>query len=235
MTELLHMKDCYIREFQAKVVRAGDGFVVLDRTAFYPEGGGQESDTGFLVVNGEKIRVLKVEKKGEVVHRVESVILEGSFVEGFVDWDQRYARMRMHTAQHLVSWVAMQLFGVTTVGNQIHEESSRIDFYPIDFSEEDLKRLADQSNKIIDRGLAVKIYELPREEALKRVDQKRCDLSRLPPSVLTLRMVEIDGLDFCPCAGTHVKSLGELGKVEILEKINKGKDKQRIVYRLVKD
>lgn len=227
------MKDCYIREFQAKVVRAGDGFVVLDKTAFYPEGGGQESDTGFLVVNGEKIRVIKVDKKGEVVHRVEKTIPEGSVVHGFIDWDKRYARMRMHTAQHLVSWVAMRLFGVSTVGNQIHEESSRIDFFPVDFSEEDLKKLADESNKIIERGLAVKIYELPKQEALERVDQKRCDLSRLPSSVLTLRTVEIDGLDFCPCAGTHVKSLSELGKVEVLEKINKGKDKQRIVYRLV--
>lgn len=227
------MKDCYMRKFDATVVRVGGDFVVLDRTAFYPEGGGQESDTGFLIWNGEKILVQKVEKRGDVIHHVDKPIPEGSLVHGIIEWNRRYARMRMHTAQHLVSWVAMQLFGVTTVGNQIHEDKSRIDFHPADFSDDDLKRLAEESNKIIERNLAVRIYELPREKALKRVDQKRCDLSRLPPSVLTLRMVEIDGLDVCPCAGTHVKSLGELGKVEILEKINKGKDKQRIVYHLV--
>lgn len=233
MTELLHMKDCYLNEFSAKVIRTGDDFVVLDRTAFYPEGGGQESDTGYLEFEGKQIPVLKVEKKGEVVHRVEKVPSVGSEVRGYIDWDKRYARMRMHTAQHLVSWIAMKLFGVTTVGNQIHGDKSRIDFYPAHFSEEDLKKLEEESNNLTDKGLEVKIYELPREEALEKVDQKRCDLSRLPSSVKKLRIVEIDGIDFCPCAGTHVKNLKELGKIKILEKINKGKNKQRIVYELV--
>jgi len=227
------MKDCYLKEFSAKVVKTGEGFVVLDKTAFYPEGGGQESDSGYLEWNGEKIRVVKVEKKGDVIHRVEKTPPIGSEVRGCIDWDKRYARMRMHTAQHLVSYVAMKLFDVTTVGNQIHEEKSRIDFHPANFSEENLKKIENESNKIIESRLEVKIYELPRSEALERVDQKRCDLSRLPSSVKELRMVEISGIDVCPCAGTHVKSLGELGKIRILEKINKGKDKQRIVYHLV--
>lgn len=233
MTELLHMKDCYLHEFKATVIRTGDGFVVMDRTAFYPEGGGQESDTGYLEWDGEKIKVIKVEKKGDVVHRVEKVPPVGSEVRGYVDWTKRYSRMKMHTAQHLVSWVAMKLFNVSTVGNQIHGEKSRIDFYPANFSEEDLGRIEKESNKVIERGLEVKIYELPREEALKRVDAKRCDLSRLPASVKKLRIVEIEGLDVCPCAGTHVRNLSELGKVRILEKINKGKSKQRIIYTLV--
>jgi len=227
------MKDCYLREFDAKVIGVGEDFIVLDKTAFYPEGGGQESDTGYLESDGEKTRVTKVEKKGEVVHRVERAIPEGSVVRGIIDWDRRYARMRMHTAQHLVSWVAMKLFNVTTVGNQIHGEKSRIDFYPADFSEEDLKCIEEESNKLVEKELEVKIYELPREEALEKVDQRRCDLSRLPASVKKLRIVEINGIDVCPCAGTHVKNLKELGKIKILEKINKGKDKQRIVYQLV--
>ncbi|MCK4634612.1 MAG: alanyl-tRNA editing protein [Candidatus Aenigmarchaeota archaeon] len=233
MTELLHMKDCYLKEFNANVIRTGDDFVVLDRTAFYPEGGGQESDTGYLEFNGQKSVVTKVEKKGDVVHRVEKVPSVGTEVKGYIDWDKRYARMRMHTAQHLVSWVAMKLFGLTTVGNQIHGDKSRIDFYPAHFSEEDLKKLEEESNNFTDKGLEVRIYELPREEALKKVDQKRCDLSRLPSSVKKLRIVEINGIDLCPCAGTHVKNLKELGKIRILEKINKGKNKQRIVYELI--
>lgn len=233
MTELLHMKDCYLHEFKATIIRTGDGFVVMDRTAFYPEGGGQESDTGYLEWGGEKIKVIKVEKKGDVIHRVEKVPPVGSEVRGHVDWTKRYARMKMHTAQHLVSRVAMELFNVSTVGNQLYAGKSRIDFYPANFSEDDLKKLEKESNKVIERGLEVKIYELPREEALKRVDAKRCDLSRLPASVKKLRIVEIEGIDVCPCAGTHVRNLSELGKVKILEKINKGKDKQRIVYELV--
>ncbi|UCG95895.1 MAG: alanyl-tRNA editing protein [archaeon] len=233
MTELLHMKDCYLRDFRAKVVRTGENFVVLDRTAFYPEGGGQESDTGYLEWNGQKSVVTRAEKKGEIVHRVDKVPPLGTEVTGHLDWDQRYARMRMHTAQHLVSLMTMNLFGVTTVGNQIHGDKSRIDFHPADFSEKDLKRIEEESNRIIERGLEVKIYELPREEALEKVDRRRCDLSRLPASVQKLRIVEIDSLDFCPCAGTHVKNLKELGRIRILEKINKGKDKQRIVYTLV--
>jgi len=235
MTELVYMKDCYVREFTAQVVKSGDDYVVLDKTAFYPEGGGQESDTGRLEWDGQRSNVLKVEKKGEVIHRVDKVPLEGTFVAGFIDWEQRYARMRMHTAQHLVSWVAMKLFGVRTVGNQIHTERSRIDFYPANFSDEDLDRIERESNKLIEKELDVKIYELPRHEALKIVDPKRCDLNRLPKSVKKLRIVEIDGTDWCPCAGTHVRNLIELGKVKILEKINKGKDKQRIVYTLIRE
>ncbi len=227
------MKDCYLKDFKAKVLRAGPGFVTLDRTAFYPEGGGQESDMGFIEWNGEKTRVTRVEKKGDVIHRVGQVPPEGTEVTGHIDWGPRYRRMRMHTAQHLVSLVAINLFGVSTVGNQIHEDRSRIDFYPADFSEGDLEKIEQEANRLIEENLEVKIYEIPREEALERVDSKRCGLSRLPASVRTLRIVEIKGADVCPCAGTHVKNLKELGKVRILEKINKGKDKQRIVYTLV--
>ena len=232
MTELLHMSDSYLKEFEARVVRTGNGYVVLDRTAFYPLGGGQESDTGYLEWNGKRTKVLKVEKKGEIIHRVDEAPSEGTLVRGKIDWDKRYSRMKMHTAQHLVSLVAMKLFEVETVGNQIHSEKSRIDFYPADFSEDELNKLEEESNRLIEKNIAIKIYQLPRNEAMEKVDKRRCDLSRLPSSVSELRMVEIDGIDICPCAGTHVKSLKELGKVKILEKINKGKDKQRIVYTL---
>ena len=232
MTELLHMRDSYLREFGARVIRTGSNYVVLDRTAFYPLGGGQESDTGYLEWNGKRTKVLKVQKKGDIIHRVEEVPPEGTKVRGTIDWDKRYSRMRMHTAQHLVSLVAMNLFGVKTVGNQIHSEKSRIDFYPANFSKEDLKRIEDDSNKLIQNKIPVKVFELPRDEALERVNPKRCDLTLLPKSVRKLRMVEIDEIDLCPCAGTHVKNLEELGKINVLEKTNKGKNKQRIVYAL---
>jgi len=151
-----------------------------------------------------------------------------------MDWETRYNRMRMHTAQHVVSAVAADMYNLQTVGNQIHADRSRIDFYPAHFDEEGLKKLEEKSNEIIDKALDVKIYEVDREEADKIVPANRVDMSRLPQHIKKLRMVEIDGWDWCPCAGTHVASLTELGHVKITDKRSKGADKERVEYILEK-
>lgn len=246
MTEMLYMADNYVKEFDATVQKAGEsqatesrpgeGYVVLDRSAFYPLGGGQEYDTGTIFWEGKTSRVSKVLKEeGQVRHYLEGEMPpEGTTIHATLDWEQRHNRMRMHTAQHVVSSVAADLYNLQTVGNQLYADRSRIDFYPAHFDEEGLKKLEEESNKIIDQGLDVKIYELPREEAEKIVPKHRVDMSRLPSSIKKLRMVEIDGWDWCPCAGTHVRNLSELGHVKIVEKKSKGTDKERIEYILEK-
>jgi misacylated tRNA(Ala) deacylase len=236
-TTILYMPDIeanYIKEFEAKVLRAGEDFVVLDQTAFYPLGGGQPSDTGRLVRgDGSEVMVREVKKKGEVVHRLEGPIpSDGETVKGLIDWDTRYGHMRMHTAQHLVSAVVFDLFGSHTVGNQIHVDHSRIDFHPAELSSEDLERIQARCNEKVQASLPVTIYEQDREELEKRKGMLRITLDLVPRSVRRLRIVEIEGYDVCPCAGTHVRNLSELGRVRILKKENKGKGRTRVTYTL---
>ncbi len=114
-TEELYMEDCYRKEFKAEVIKTGKNFVVLDKTVFYPEGGGQPSDQGIIKFKGEKTKVTGVKShKGEIRHMVKGEVPEeGTEVEGELDWERRHKLMRMHTAQHLVSAVVLDEFGAT--------------------------------------------------------------------------------------------------------------------------
>ena len=243
-TEMLYMVDAdanYIKEFDAKVIKAEPEYVILDRTAFYPLGGGQPSDRGELVrTNGDdggtSVQVSEVRKDAGVVkHMVEGdVLAEGDKVKATLDWDRRYAHMRMHTAQHLVSGVVFDDYQAITVGNQIHANSSRIDFQPFHPDEDMLKDIESKVNAIISKKLDVRITTMSREEADQRMDEGRTNMSLLPKFVKELRIVEVIDFDVCPCAGTHIKNIGEIGGIKIVGKKNKGKGKTRVTYELVR-
>ena len=202
----------YIKEFDATVVKNKKDYVCLDKSIFYPVGGGQPSDVGVLQWGGNESNVIEVVKKGDTVKH----ILSGekpsvdTKVHGSIDWDLRYQHMKMHTAQHIISGIVFDEYNARTVGNQIHAESSRVDFYPIRFSDRDLEDIESKCNEIIQHNLPVKIYEEERTRLEGRVDQQRCNLDLLPKFVSTLRIVEIEGFDVCPCAGTHVKNTSVL-------------------------
>ena len=236
MTESLYMEDIdsnYIKEFEARVIRNGDNFVVLDRTAFYPEGGGQPSDTGMIRWNGEESKVVKVEKKGDIIHRLEGEVPgEGTEVSCKLDWEKRYEHMKLHTAQHLFSAVVYEEHKGETVGNQIYTDYSRVDFEPVDLSDEDIQNIEDKINEIIDDAVPVKIYEEDRSVLEDEIEEGRVNLSLLPKSIKKLRVIDISGHDICPCAGTHVKNTEEIGGVTITNVENKGKNRQRIYYEL---
>ena len=236
MTEVLYMKDAesnYIREFDARVTKQKDDYVVLDRSAFYPLGGGQLSDTGHLIWNGKEVRVREVTKKGIIKHHIDGEMPdEGVEVKGVLDWDRRYGHMRMHTAQHIVSGVVYDEFGARTVGNQLYHDRARVDFHPVKFTDEDLRLIESLANEIISRSLKVSIYTEKRSVLEKKVYEQRSNLDLLPKSIENLRVIDIDGFDICPCAGTHVRNTDELGKVKIIKKDNKGKDRVRITYTL---
>lgn len=232
MTELLYLKDCYLRECDAVVQESGEGWVVLDRTVFYPTGGGQEHDTGTVLADGRTAKVLDVKKsEGKAKHFIDTSIPVGARVHCVVDWTRRYANMRMHTSQHLISAIALELFNVVTVGNQIHPDRSRIDFKPASFSQEDLRKIEDRARQLIAEKRRVSIYELPREEAVKKTSD-RTNIDLLPPNVKVLRMVDIENYDVCPCGGTHIACLEEIGTIRIVGLENKGKERQRIEYVL---
>ena len=227
----------YRKEFSAKVEATFPGIVELNRTAFYHLGGGQPADTGVLSWDQNKITVVDVRKKNRIRHMVEGDLPEvGTEVEGKLDWTKRYSHMQMHTSQHLVSAVVNESYGSDTVGNQIGQAKSRIDFKPLKLSVDQLNDLEDEVNTYIDKDLKVEISEKDRSELENNPDIRSSMSSglwkMLPSSVKRLRVISIGDIDVCPCAGTHVRSLSEIGKVKFIKKDNKGAQKLRLTYEL---
>jgi len=240
MTLQYHMDShdgTYKKEFQSKVTAVYPGIVELEETAFYHLGGGQPSDKGTLNwEDGESI-VYDVRKKNRIRHMVEGDLPEvGDSVNGKLNWDRRYTHMRMHTSQHLVSAIVSDLYGADTVGNQIGFDKSRIDFKPLKLSMNEIDDLIDRTNEYIAKDISVKISEANRSD-LEGNPEIRSSMSSglwklLPKSVTRLRVISIGEVDVCPCAGTHVRSLKEIGKVEFVKRDNKGAGKQRLTYTL---
>ena len=238
-TERLYLSSieaAYQKEFVAKVVKVEENKISLDRTLFYPLGGGQNWDLGVLNGPNGQSNVTEVRGRNVIEHTVDDVFgLEvGDEVTGSIDFDRRYAHMKMHTAQHLVSGIAYELFdGVRTVGNQIHTDRSRIDFHPIQFSEEMLLQLQSEVNEKIRQGLEVTDSQMTRDEINAIMPQERTNMDLLPAFINDLRVVTIgERQDMCPCAGTHVRNISEIGEVEFTGKKSKGKGKQRVSYIL---
>lgn len=225
----------YIKEFDAVVTKSMEDFVSLDQTVFYPLGGGQPSDLGILKWSGKESKIKEAIKKGDEIKHIieEEKPSVGTKVHGILDWNRRYAHMKMHTAQHIISGIVFDDYKARTVGNQIYAGYSRIDFHPANFSDKDIKDIENKFNNLIKQNIPVKIYEEERESLEKRVDQYRCNLDLLPKFIKNLRIVEIEGFDICPCAGTHIRNTSELTNMKITKKENKGKDTERIVYTLL--
>ena len=240
MTIQYHMNShdgTYKKEFQSKVTAVYPGIVELEETAFYHLGGGQPSDKGTLNwEDGESI-VYDVRKKNRIRHMIEGDLPEvGDSVNGKLNWDRRYTHMRMHTSQHLVSAIVSDLYDADTVGNQIGFDKSRIDFKPLKLSMNEIDDLIDLANEYIAKDINVKISEANRSD-LEGNPEIRSSMSSglwklLPKSVTRLRVISIGEIDVCPCAGTHVRSLKEIGKVEFVKRDNKGAGKQRLTYTL---
>lgn len=238
MTELLYLPDDDgTTEFTATVAEATEEYIILDGTYFYPEGGGQPPDHGTLAWDGGHAEVTKVRKNhGDVRHYIEDregdLPEAGVTVEGTVDAERREKLRRMHTAQHVVSRVVLDEYGATTAGNQIHPDRSRIDFEPADFDAEDIERIERLSNEAIDEDYSVTKANRPRDEVEREVTEGRALLDLIPDSVDPLRVVEIEAFDMCPCGGTHVDTLGDVGHVDVINRTSKGEDTVRIEFQL---
>ena len=236
-TERLYLSSidsAYEKEFTATVTKVEGNKVALDRTLFYPLGGGQNWDLGVLNGPSGQLNVTEVRGRDIIEHTVEDVfeLDVGDDVIGKIDFERRYAHMKMHTAQHLVSGIAYELFdGVRTVGNQIHTDRSRIDFHPIQFTEDMLFKLQSKVNNIILQGLEVIDSQMTRDEINAIMPKERTNMDLLPAFINDLRVITIgEQQDMCPCAGTHVRNISEIGQVEFTSKKSKGKGKQRVSY-----
>ncbi|MBI5036793.1 alanyl-tRNA editing protein, partial [Candidatus Micrarchaeota archaeon] len=215
MTELLFLEDSYLKECSAKVVAVEGNKVQLDRTVFYPTGGGVPCDTGVLVNGSSEFRVLEVKKEnGAVWHYLDRELTEGGEVTARIDWQQRNALMRMHTAAHVLGSV-MYSKGVPMTGNQIGVEETRMDFNcPTGMEREMVENGASEANDALAKDVELKVYSLPREDALKIPGMVKL-ADKLPPAVTSLRIVEIPGIDTQADGGCHVKNLREVGRINI--------------------
>jgi len=238
MTEALYLLDCYLKEFEATVESVKDGkYVVLDKTAFYPNAGGQPFDTGKLVrlSDKEEFGVVYVAKFGDVIsHEVDKPGLSpGDRVRGIIDWERRYKHMRMHTAAHVIANVIEQEAGAKITGNQLGLEKSRIDFSLEEFDREKFAEYEEKANKIIMEGRNVNLSLVPREEAEKKLSRMTTLAKGFPPDIKDVRLVEIEGFAIEACGGTHVRNTQEIKGIRIIKLDNKGKNNRRMYYELV--
>jgi misacylated tRNA(Ala) deacylase len=232
MEQALYLKDCYLKEFDATVQSVKDDkFVVLDQTAFYPNAGGQPYDTGVIIRDGEEFPVVFVGKfGGNISHEVgKPGLKEGDRITGKIDWDRRYTLMKMHTAAHVLSRVIYEEAGAHTSGNQLGLEQSRIDFTLDNLDRDKIQGWFDKANEYISKELPVQIEEMSREEAQKKMEGPS---KHLMADLPVLRVINIKGVDVQSCGGTHLKNIGEIGRLELVRLSNKGKNNRRIYYRL---
>lgn len=232
-TELLFRDDAYLKTASARVVAVSDG-IELDRTIFYPMGGGQVGDTGALVrANGERIVIVDT-RKGEALESVRHVPAPGSArlepgepLSLEIDWHRRYALMRLHTALHVMSCVVV----APVTGGNISPEKGRLDF-DIDASLLNAARIEQETNAIIARAIATKTVWITDEEMDARPDLVKTMSVKPPRGAGRVRLLQIPGIDLQPCGGTHVRNIAEIGAIRVTRIKSEGKHNKRVEIAL---
>ena len=235
MTWELFLKDAYLTEFESPVVEISGREVVLDQTAFYPGGGGQPADKGALGVGPVKAAVVDVRREGgHVVHVLDKAIPDTvRDLKGELDWERRYAHMRYHTALHALSGVIWRSFGAKVTGGQMRADRARMDFsFPGEWTADVVGEIEHLVNEALAERRPVRVYELPREEALENPDLIRTQSNLVPERVKMVRIVEIEGTDTQADGGTHVANTEEVGEVEITAHKSKGRQNKRVEFVL---
>jgi misacylated tRNA(Ala) deacylase len=234
MTELLYLLDSYIRTFEATVIAVNAELhaVILNRTAFYPGGGGQPCDLGTLTHNGMPLRVAKVQKvDGQVAHILtpESPLPEiGAAVIGELDWERRYKLMRTHTALHILSAVIFRNYGAQVTGGNMEPGEGRLDFEFETLHGDFVRTVEAALNAEVAAARPIRVRLLPRDEAFQIPDLIRTKVNLLPPEIAEVRVVSIEGLDVQADGGTHVRNTAEVGAIRITDYKSKGKINKRI-------
>ncbi|MCL7411808.1 MAG: alanyl-tRNA editing protein AlaXM [Methanosarcinaceae archaeon] len=233
--EQLYLKDCYLTEFDAVVKSIKDDkYVVLNKTAFYSNSGGQPSDTGVLIHNDQEYPVAFVGKIDGIVSHEISVpgLKPGDKIKGIIDWDKRYNLMKYHTASHILSAIIHNETDALISGNQIGKDKTRIDFSLEDFDRELIKSYEAKVNDVIDRKLPVKIEIMPRDKALNIPTVVKLK-DAFPPDISEIRVITIQDIDQQACGGTHVANTSEIPHIDIFKTENKGKNNRRLHFKFV--
>jgi misacylated tRNA(Ala) deacylase len=229
------MDDSYLKEWGAEVKSVTkDKFIVLDKTAFFPRGGGVEWDTGSITKEDEEaFNVVYTGKfSGEISHEVEKKGLKiGDKVHCKLDWDRRYLLMRYHTATHVLSGVLFNEYNLKVTGNQLTTEKGRVDLNMEEMDVDIFKKAIEKSNEIIKKDLPVDIYYKSRVEAEKDPNLFKLAVG-FSHDIDMIRIVDIKGFDRQADGGCHVKNLNEIGSIKFKETVNKGKNFKRIYFTI---
>jgi misacylated tRNA(Ala) deacylase len=231
-TELLFRDDAYLKTASARVVAVHARGIELDRTIFYPLGGGQPGDTGVLVrTNGERIAVVDT-RKGDVIDSVVHVPAmprpePGETLTLEIDWQRRYALMRLHTALHVMSCV----IGAPVTGGNIAPDKARLDF-DIDMSLLNAEKIEYETNAVVARGIETETVWITDEELDARPDLVKTMSVQPPRGAGRVRLLKIPGIDLQPCGGTHVRNIAEIGGIKVLKIRSEGKRNRRVEIAL---
>lgn len=230
MTEQLFHTDAYLKDFEATVVavEAGENAVALNKTAFYPGGGGQPHDLGWL--DGRPVTKVK-RQGGHIWHRLAEqgdLPQEGATVHGKLDWDRRYKLMRTHTAFHILCGVVWRDYGAQVTGGNMDVLKGRMDFEFETLRQELVREIEQKLNVEVAAARDVHVKILPREEAFQIPDLIRTKVNLLPEGIKEVRTIEIEGLDLQADGGTHVANTREVGKIRVAGYKSKGRINKRI-------
>jgi len=242
MTELLAHTDAYLQEFHATVVAIDEeqNAVALDKTAFYPGGGGQPCDYGWITPltppagGGKGEVVTKVKRQGEHIwHWLDGDLpAVGTDVAGKLDWDRRYKLMRTHTAFHILCGVVWRDYGAQVTGGNMDVLKGRMDFEFETLRQELVKEIEEKLNVEVVAERDVYVNILPREEAFQIPDLIRTKINLLPEGITEVRTIEIAGLDLQADGGTHVANTREVGTIKVAGYKSKGKINKRIMLEI---
>ncbi len=234
MTELLYQTDAYLQEFEASIISVIEDSraVVLDKTAFYPGGGGQPCDFGSLLIKDVVYPVDKVKKHGDdVLHFLGGdapLPVPGSASRGTLDWERRYRLMRTHTALHVLCGTVFRDYGALVTGGDMEPLKGRMDFEFETMRGELVREIEVAVNKEVAQARDVRVRILPREEAFQIPDLIRTKINLLPEGIQQVRTVEIVGLDLQADGGTHVSNTNEVGTIRVADYKSKGAINKRI-------
>jgi misacylated tRNA(Ala) deacylase len=236
MTNLLAHQDSYLKNFEATVVAVDvdQNAVALDRTAFYPGGGGQPCDVGLISIENNDLRVTKVKRQGaHIWHWVAGSLPDvGAAVSGQLDWEHRYRLMRVHTAMHILCGVIWRDYGASVTGGNMEPLRGRMDFEFESMQKAVVQEIEERINKEVAAAREVRVNVLPREEAFQIPDLIRTKINLLPEGIKEVRTVEIVGLDLQADGGTHVANTKEVGEIKIVDYKSKGRINKRLQIAL---
>jgi misacylated tRNA(Ala) deacylase len=232
MTEALYHVDAYLQSFGAAVTAVDGQAGALDRTAFYPGGGGQPADAGELTAAGAAWRVARARKgpDGQIWHELEGAAppAPGTPVTGRLDWDRRYRLMRTHTAMHILCGVIFRDYGASVTGGNMEPLRGRMDFEFETMRQELVREIEERINAEVAAARPIRVRLLPRDVAFQIPDLIRTKINLLPPGIAEVRTVEIEGLDLQADGGTHVANTREVGRLKVVDYKSKGKINKRI-------
>ncbi len=236
--QLMYQRDSYLRELSATVTRVEGNIVYLDRTIFHPRSGGVENDVGEIVRESDDLRIPVVNVfidrvSGDVAHELGGAghdLMPGDVVKCVIDWGRRYRLMRLHTASHIISAIMWRKHNALVTGGNI-TPSKAYDDYGLESADKSLfEEVIEEANAVVRKALPVRVYWLPRDEALKIPGIVKLAWRAPPPSVKELRIVEIPGVDVQADGGPHVRNTSEVGEIKLIKIANKGRQRKRVYF-----